>query len=914
MKQIFRLWLGSLLGLCLLIGSAWAHGGGVATGYQTFVDTSGQLGLNDILSNRYANLFVPNAEGALKLPGAGSALWVQVPLEHRNTYLLELHNPSIARINVYLLRDDLLRTSHSGGTADIRSSMPLPHGGFAFPVNVHDSSRQKLLVRLQNDYPLSTHISLIPLSEATKIHTRHQAMQGMLVGLLLALALNSLLQGLLRRDPLHLLMAISALLFGLSSLSSIGWALHNWTFLHGQTGTLLSLAGFVVLATALYGLHPVPGTSGDHSERIAILVAGALLLLLSIAQPVLAETILSVVRIGLPLTMLGLSGLTLLKREAIDHLFLGGTLLLIGSWLLEQLFGAHPHELNHLADLLLWAALLCYVWSLYRRLQRSTLKQISQRHAETSFLAQRSARARFLARISHEIRTPMNGVLGMSELLLDTALSAKQRDYVQTIHSSGNDLLNLINDILDLSRLESGQLILDSLRFDLHSLIEDCLESCRHRLSNQPIELISFVHPDVPRMMEGDPARLRQIIMSLLSNAMLNTDEGEILLVAALESQAPEQALLRFAIQDTGHGMDSEARSSLLDEAVPSELLVDMIERQGQLSLYISQRLVRMMNGQLGIKNAPGEGSTVWVMLPARFFDSPAEVDQQGHCLVDRSILVVDDNATCRKVLQQQASAWQMIPRTASSGREALALLRAQANLDSPFDILLVDQSMPGMSGLELASKIKDDPTISTDLLIIMLTGINQLPSRIVARNAGIRRVLNKPVSGSTLRATLIDEWQQHSAQSNAAAVAEESRAEPAEGTFQVLVAEDNAVSSRVIHGMLSKLKVSCDSVDNGRKAVEAVKQGHYDLVLMDCEMQEMDGFTATEQIRRWERQHALAPVPIIALTAHILPEHRERARLSGMDGHIAKPVELAQLKALLDYWMEHRTPEPREG
>jgi len=912
-KRTLRSWFGSLIGLSLLVVSMWAHGS--ATGYQTFVDTGGQLGLNDILSNRYANLFVPNAEGPLKIPGAGSALWVQVPLEHRNTYLLELHNPTIARINVYLLRDGLLRTSHSAGTTDTRSSMPLPHGGFAFPINVHDNSRQKLLVRLQNDYPLSTHVSLVPLSEASKIHTRHQALQGMLVGLLLALALNCLLQGLLRRDPLHLLMAISALLFSLSSLSSIGWALHNWDFLHGQTGILLSLSAFVVLAATLQGLHPVLGTTGDHSERIAILVAGALLLLLSIAQPAMAQAILSVVRIGLPLTMLGLTVITLLRREPIDHLFFAGTLMLIASWLLEQIYGVQPHVLHqHLADLLLWGALLCYAWSLYCRLRRNTLKQISQRHAETSFLAQRSARARFLARISHEIRTPMNGVLGMSELLLDTALSAKQRDYVQTIHSSGNDLLNLINDILDLSRLESGQLTLDNLRFDLHSLIEDCLESCRHRLSNQPIELISFVHPDVPRMMEGDPARLRQVIMSLLSNAMLNTDEGEILLVAALESQAPEHSLLRFAVQDTGHGMAADARSSLLEEAVPSELLVDMIERQGQLSLYISQRLIRMMQGQLGIKDSPGEGTTVWVMLPAPFFDSPAGVDQQGHCLIDRSILIVDDNATCRKVLQQQASAWQMIPRTASSGREALAILRAQANLDSPFDILLVDQSMPGMSGLELASKIKDDPIISNDLLIIMLTGINQLPSRIVARNAGIRRVLNKPVSGSTLRATLIDEWQQHSARCSAPAVAEEPRAEQLEGTFQVLVAEDNAVSSRVILGMLAKLKIACDSVENGSKAVEAVKQGHYDLVLMDCEMQEMDGFTATEQIRRWEQQHALAPVPIIALTAHILPEHRERARLAGMDGHMAKPVELAQLKALLDYWMERRTPHPREG
>lgn len=908
MKRTLAWLLGSLVGLCLLVSTGWASSTAAPGGYLSFVDTSGQLTLNDILSNRYANLFVPSAEGALKLPGAGSAIWVNVPLEHATTYLLELHNPSIARINVYLLHDDLLRVSHSAGMADPRSSIPLPHGGFAFPINVTEVQGKQLLVRLQNDYPISSHLSLVPLNEITRIHIRHQALQGMLVGLMLAAALTALLLGAVRRDPLHLLLGTSALLFGLNGLSGVGWALHNWAFLHGQTGSLFALAGFVTLAAALHGAQPLPGTSGGRRERIGILLAGSLLIGISIAQPAAVQLLLTAIRVLLPLLMLTLLAVTLLRREPTDLLFGLASLLLLASWLLEYLLGLPPHGLTqHLSDLLLWGALLGYSWSLFRRQQSTSLQQLQQLHAQTSMGDQRRARARFLARISHEIRTPMNGVLGMSELLLDTALSAKQRDYVQTIHGSGNDLLNLINDILDLSRLESGQLVLEQSRFDLHSLIDDCLSNCRNRLNHQPIELISFIHPDVPRMMEGDPARLRQIIMSLLNNANINTDEGEILLVAALEKQADGPQLLRLAIQDSGHPMSEESRSSLLEIAPPTGHLVDMLERQGRLSLYISQQLVRMMRGQIGIKESTEQGNSVWMMMPADFVDSPAEVDVQGHCLVDRNILIVDDNATCRKVLQQQASAWQMAPRTASSGREALAMLRAQANLNSPFDILLVDQSMPGMSGLELASKIKDDPLISDELLIIMLTGINQLPSRIVARNAGIRRVLNKPVSGYTLRTTLIDEWLQHSERSRLTAPPEEPLAERAESDFQVLVAEDNAISSRVIQGMLSKLKVRCDAVEDGAKAIRAVQQGSYDLVLMDCEMQGVDGFTATESIRQWEQQHAMLPVPIIALTAHILPEHRERARLAGMNGHMAKPVDLAQLKTLLDYWMEHR-------
>ena len=917
MKQTLRLLCASLMGLCLLIGNQGAHAVSASLlGYQTFIDTSGQLVLNDILSNRYANLFVPGTEGPVKLPGGAAALWIQVPLQHQDTYLLELHNPSIARINVYALRDNVLRIAYTGGVASDRMAVPLPHEGFAFPINVQGAAEQKLFIRLQNDYAASTHISLDPLSEASRIHTYQQALQGMLVGLLLGLALNCLLQGLLRRDPLHLLMAVSALLFSLSSLSSVGWALHNWAFLQGRTGALLQLAGLSVLAATLHGLYPTPGTSGDRAERIVILLIGAVLLMLSIAMPELLEPLLSTIRIGLPLTMLLLSAVMLWRREQIDRLFLGGTLLLIGSWLLAQVLGLPPHDLNrHLVDFLVWGALVCYAGSLYRRVQRNMIRRIRQRHEDTALLAQRNARAEFLARISHEIRTPMNGVLGMSELLLNTALSAKQRDYVQTIHGSGAELLGLINNILDISRLESGQLALDNLRFDLHAVINDCLENHRHRLASQPIELIGFIHPDVPQFMEGDPTRLRQVIMSLLNNATLHTDEGEILLAVGLERQGTDRPLLRLAIQDSGHGMSEESRSSLLDSSGPNERLLRMLEGQGQLSLYISQQLIRMMDGQLGIKEGAGslvgtgttQGTTVWVSLPARFIEGSVGVDQQGQCLIDRSILIVDDNATCRKVLQQQTSAWQMAPRTASSGREALAMLRAQANLDAPFDILIVDQSMPGMTGLELASKVKDDPIIGNDLLVFMLTGMNQLPSRIVARNAGIHRVLNKPVSGQALRSALIDGWLQRREQADAAP-RRELKPSSEQADFLVLVAEDNVVSTRVIQGMLSKLKVDCEAVSNGRDAVEAVTQGNFDLVLMDCEMQEMDGFTATEQIRRWEQQHAIAPIPIIALTAHILPEHRERARRSGMNGHMAKPIDLAQLKSLLDYWKEQRS------
>lgn len=908
MTQMVRCLLG-LISLYLLASSSWAlDGTDPPPAYYTFTDTSGQLILDDILSNRYANLFVPTDQGPLKLPGHPAALWVEVPLEEQGTQLLELYRSTIAEIDVYLLSDGVLRTSFSSGSANQQTNVPLPHGGFAFPINVTNRGEQKLLVRLYNDYPLHTHISLIPLSEASRIHSNHQALQGILIGLLLGLTLNGLLHGLARKDSALLLMASSTLLFSLGNLSNTGWSLNHWPILQGQTSNLLHLTGYFVLATLFLRMHPIIRLAARPNQHIAWFFAGGLLLLFTLVKPGVTQDVLFVVSIAVPIGVLLLLAITWLWRKSCDLFFLTGSLLLIASWLPSQFNDLPPHDLKwYLADLMLWAGLVCYSLSLNLSSRSQLLNKFKKRHDELALLSQRTARAEFLTRISHELRTPMNGVLGMSELLLDSALSSKQRSYVQTIHDSGNDLLTVINDILDLSRLESEELVMDRLRFDLHALINECVNSYHNRLSNRPIELISFVYPEVPRLMEGDPARLRQIIMSLLNSALFNTDEGEILLVVALDTQQDTQPALRIAVQDTGHGMSREARSSLLEETAPKTRLLDIMESHGQLSLYISGKLIKLMGGQLGVRDSQERGTTVWVTLPATFFDSPADPQLQGQCLIDRRILIVDDSSTSRRVLHQQTTAWQMSPSAASSGREALAMLRAQSNLGTPFEILLVDQSMPGMTGLELISKIKNDPLLSDHLLIIMLSNTNHPPSRLNARNMGVRRVLTKPVSGHTLRTTLIDEWTQLQGNSSQPRAPQSPSSGSLGNDLNVLVVEDNAVSTRVIEGMLSTLEVGYDSVDNGEKAVAQVKLAGYDLVLMDCEMPEMDGFTATEQIRAWEQKQGLAPVPIIALTAHILPEHRDRARAAGMDGHMAKPVELTQLRALLEHWRDRK-------
>ncbi|MAD00164.1 hybrid sensor histidine kinase/response regulator [Pseudomonas abyssi] len=905
MKPVSSLLLALLLGIAFTFTS-WVDTVESSTpAYRTFVDPGGNLTLQDILSNRYANRFIPAPEGPLRLPGNNGTLWVEFTLDSVQDKLLTIDNPAIGLIEVYRLTQNEPRQLYRTGTSQPFSSRPLPFHGYAFPLDGSSVAGDTLLLRLKNDYPLAARIVLQDIAAAAAEHSMQQTVQGILVGLLLALFLHGMLHGLIGRDPFHLLLAAAGLVLAASNVTALNWIVSLLPQLHGQPGQILLLSAYPLLALLLLSQLNARQTKGLQRAVYGLAIASALLVAIAAAFPPLFRFISNLMLIGLPACMLVILGLLHTTQQQWDRPFSLGAVLLLGQGLVAEYIGKQlPHV--YLADLLLWSALVSFSWSLYRRLQLQLTRRIRERQDSATARAEQRAKAEFLARISHEIRTPMNGVLGMSELLLDTALSAKQRDYVQTIHGSGNDLLNLINEIIDMSRLESGQLTLERVQFDLHALVNDCLDIYRIRAEAQGVELIGFVHPEVPRTLQGDPTRLRQVLMNLLANALHQTDSGEVLLVVGLEKR-DNTPQLRFAVQDTGENMPEEARDSLLNSDFKVTRFLDQSDTDGKLPLVITRQLIGMMQGQIGIKASGEQGNTVWFTLPATHLDNPAEeASAEGRSLVDRSILIVDDNATCRKVLQQQTTAWGMRAQSASSGREALATLRNQANLGNPFDIILLDQSMPGMSGVELASRIKDDPVLGNDLLIIMLTGINQVPSRVIARNAGIRRILSKPVAGYTLRTTLIDEWSQRRAASGDTADRNQQETEQdsgMDGEYRVLIAEDNAISTKVILGMLAKLGVLATAVDNGARAVEAVQQQSFDLVLMDCEMPEMDGFTAAEQIRRWEQRSGAQPIPVIALTAHILPEHRERARKAGMNGHMAKPVELNQLREQLQHW-----------
>ncbi|KIY38375.1 histidine kinase [Pseudomonas sp. 10-1B] len=901
----------SLLTLLCMFPAAAAHDGG----WTILLDEQANLQLSDVRSERYHNQFSPLLLADLDAAPAEQALWLHYRLEPGDQeQLLRVFAPDLSGLDLYALEGDkLLRQLHHGrqpGNASptLRGSdhiLPLPNSKQALDI----------YLRLVSEHQLRPAISLEPAAVAASDQSQ-PLLFGMLFGGLVMLILHNLIRFLYSRSSTTLILALYhglMLLSGLILLNLSGPWWHVWHSAQTPAAYLtLVMAGLAGLHFTQHFFSPCNSPRLNRLLQGEMLVVGVsgLVLLFVDTLPLNLMTY-ALMALG-SVSMLLVSSYHWYKGYGPARLFSLAMLVfnLGGLVLLPALLGltrtTTPWLLCILLGLAVTSGLLLNL-AVSERLRRMSEERFSASRALAASDAEINAKAEFLAKISHEIRTPMNGVLGMTELLLGTPLSVKQRDYVQTIHSAGNELLTLINEILDISKLESRQIELDDVQFDLNALIEDCLNIFRAKAEQQNIELISFTQPQVPRVISGDPTRLRQALSSLLENALKNTDHGEILLVVALD-QRGEVPRLRIAVQDSGEPLPAADREALLQAELHSHHFLSSNKLGGHLGLVIAKQLIGLMQGEFGIKSSTGMGNTLWLTLPldpSRLEQPPADLDGP---LRDARVLVVDDNDTCRKVLVQQCSAWGMNVSAVPSGKEALALLRTKAHLRDYFDAVLLDQNMPGMTGMQLAAKIKEDPSLNHDILVVMLTGISNAPSKVIARNAGVKRILAKPVAGYTLKTTLAEELAQRGReQALPASLPGTPQALDLPGDFRVLVAEDNSISTKVIRGMLGKLNLEPDTASNGEEALQAMKAQRYDLVLMDCEMPILDGFSATQQLRAWEAANQRQRTPVVALTAHILAEHKERARLAGMDGHMAKPVELSQLRELIQYWANQR-------